>query len=92
MTSISTIASHFIGETGRNNPLHPEDHIIPGSPNLSHAVAGRRVNASFVMLARNSDVDGAVRSVRALEDRFNNRYGYPYVFLNEVPFTEDFKR
>ena len=44
------------------------------------------------MLARNSDIEGAMRSVRELEDRFNVRYGYPWTFLNEEPFSEDFKR
>lgn len=44
------------------------------------------------MLARNSDVDGAVRSVRELEDRFNRHFNYPWVFLNEEPFTDEFKR
>jgi alpha 1,2-mannosyltransferase len=58
----------------------------------SGSSAGRRANATFVMLARNSDVDGSVRSIRALEDRFNSRYGYPYVILNDVPFSDDFKR
>jgi hypothetical protein len=52
----------------------------------------RRANATFVMLARNSDLDGALRSVRDAEDRFNHRYGYPWVFLNEEPFSDDFKR
>ena len=50
----------------------------------------RRANATLLMLARNDDVDGAVQSVRALEDRFNYKYGYPWVFLNEVPFDENF--
>ena len=44
------------------------------------------------MLARNSDLEGAMRSVRELEDRFNVRYGYPWTFLNEEPFSEEFKR
>jgi alpha 1,2-mannosyltransferase len=44
------------------------------------------------MLARNSDVDEAARSVREMEDRFNHKYGYPWVFLNEQPFSDDFKR
>jgi hypothetical protein len=44
------------------------------------------------MLARNSDLDSAVYTVRALEDRFNRKYGYPWVFLNEEPFSDDFKR
>ena len=44
------------------------------------------------MLARNSDVNGAVKSVREMEDRFNRNYNYPWVFLNEEPFSTEFKR
>ncbi|KAI0367098.1 glycosyltransferase family 15 protein [Pilatotrama ljubarskyi] len=44
------------------------------------------------MLARNSELETAMGSVRELEERFNKRYGYPWVFLNEVPFTDEFKR
>ncbi|KAJ6473408.1 alpha-1,2-mannosyltransferase [Mycena vitilis] len=52
----------------------------------------RRANATFVMLARNSDLEGVLSSVRQLEERFNQRFGYPYVFLNEEEFSEEFKR
>ncbi|KIY49863.1 glycosyl transferase [Fistulina hepatica ATCC 64428] len=48
-------------------------------------------NATFVILARNSDIDGVISSVKAIEDRFNRRYHYPYVFLNDEPFHHDFK-
>ncbi|TFK78423.1 glycosyltransferase family 15 protein, partial [Polyporus arcularius HHB13444] len=48
-------------------------------------------NATILMLARNSDVDNAVRSARRLEDRFNKKFGYPWLFLNEEPFSEEFK-
>jgi alpha 1,2-mannosyltransferase len=51
-----------------------------------------RANATLLMLARNSDVDDAVRAVRGLEDRFNRKHRYPWVFLNEQPFSDDFKR
>ncbi|KAJ7753990.1 glycosyl transferase [Mycena metata] len=27
-----------------------------------------------------------------MEDRFNRRHGYPFVLLNDQPFTEEFKR
>ncbi|KAJ6506839.1 glycosyltransferase family 15 protein [Mycena sanguinolenta] len=64
----------------------------PQIPLYQEAGSSRRANATFVMLARNSDLEGALLSVRGLEDRFNRRYGYPYVFLNEEEFTEDFKR
>ncbi|KAJ7753985.1 glycosyltransferase family 15 protein [Mycena metata] len=52
----------------------------------------KRANATFVILARNSDLDSTVRSVREMEDRFNRRHGYPFVLLNDEPFTEEFKR
>ena len=49
-------------------------------------------NATLFMLARNSDIDSAMHSVREVEDRFNHKYGYPWVFLNEQQFSDDFKR
>ncbi|KAF8205430.1 glycosyltransferase family 15 protein [Mycena galopus ATCC 62051] len=44
------------------------------------------------MLARNSDLDGAISSVSQMEDKFNRHCNYPWVFLNEEPFTENFRR
>jgi hypothetical protein len=52
----------------------------------------QRANATLLMLARNSDVNSAVITVKDLEDRFNGKYKYPWVFLNEQPFSDDFKR
>ncbi|KAI8587407.1 glycosyltransferase family 15 protein [Geranomyces variabilis] len=43
------------------------------------------------MLARNSDANGASDSIRQLQKRFNDRFHYPYVFLNEREFDETFK-
>lgn len=60
--------------------------VGPFDPQLGKA------NAVFLMLCRNEDVDGAVKSIRELEDRFNRNYHYPWVFLNEVEFTDDFKK
>lgn len=60
---------------------------MPNQPPQRH-----RANATLLMLARNSDVDDAVRAVRELEDRFNHKYRYPWVFLNEQAFSDDFKR
>ena len=44
------------------------------------------------MLARNREVNDVAASMKQLEDRFNNRYGYPWVFLNDEPFDEEFIR
>ncbi|KAM0745818.1 glycosyl transferase [Meredithblackwellia eburnea MCA 4105] len=51
----------------------------------------RRANATFVILARNSDIWDLLASIRGMQDRFNSKYNYPYVFLNEEPFSEEFK-
>ena len=50
------------------------------------------MNATFVTLARNSDVWEIARSIRQVEDRFNHRFGYDWVFLNDQPFDDEFKR
>jgi alpha 1,2-mannosyltransferase len=50
-----------------------------------------RANAVMLMLARNHELEGAVNSVRQLEEKFNKRYHYPWVFLNDEPFTDEFK-
>jgi len=49
-------------------------------------------NATFVFLARNNEIDSVVRTLWEVEDSFNSRFHYPYVFLNDVPFSEEFRR
>lgn len=68
----------------RKNTILIQKPIPPKPP-------ARRANAAFVMLVRNSDGQGARSAVRQIEDRFNRNFQYPYVFLNDVPFTEEFK-
>ncbi|KAK9897839.1 glycosyltransferase family 15 protein [Cystobasidium minutum MCA 4210] len=52
----------------------------------------RRAKAAFVVLARNSDLWSIMESIRFMEDRFNRKFNYPYVFLNDVPFDDNFKK
>ncbi|CAG8687474.1 24813_t:CDS:1, partial [Racocetra persica] len=54
------------------------------------AQQGGRANACFIVLARNSDLNYVEHSMNQLEDRFNHKYNYPYVFLNDEPFTQLF--
>ncbi|KAF2103512.1 glycosyl transferase [Rhizodiscina lignyota] len=83
-------------ETGaRTLPSALEDtDTTPNKPNeLPPAVAsGERMNATFVTLARNSDVWEIAESIRQVEDRFNRKYNYDWVFLNDNEFDEQFKR
>ena len=60
---------------------------------LPHTAApGKRMNATFVTLARNSDVWDISRSIRQVEDRFNRNYNYDWVFLNDAEFDDTFKK
>lgn len=40
-----------------------------------------RVKAAFVILARNGDLTGVRYAMRQVEDRFNHKFNYPYVFF-----------
>jgi alpha 1,2-mannosyltransferase len=68
------------------------EQVPPTSPNTPPALTGNRVNATFVTLARNEDVWDLAKSIRAVEDRFNRDYHYDWVFLNDKPFDDTFKK
>ncbi|CAG8135188.1 unnamed protein product [Penicillium olsonii] len=61
-------------------PIEPEE--IAKAP---------RANAAFVVLARNKELDGVIQSLKSIERHFNRWWHYPYVFLNDGDFDEDFK-
>lgn len=50
-----------------------------------------RVNATFVTLARNSDIGNLAATIKQIEDRFNHKYNYDWVFLNDKDFDNNFK-
>lgn len=89
-TSISNIAEQWTGP--KPNPPYktpvPDEYYKPDAPLDLQA---RKSNASFVMLVRNSDLSGIMSSMKQIEDRFNRKFQYPYVFLNDEPFTQNFK-
>ena len=45
----------------------------------------------LICTARNSDINGIMFSMKQMEDRFNKKFQYDYVFLNEQPFDQSFK-
>ncbi|KAJ3808161.1 glycosyltransferase family 15 protein [Lentinula lateritia] len=89
-TSLNSLTSHFKGGTPADITPIPDRYYPPFSNET--LTIDHRANATFVILARNSDIDGTVRSIREIEDRFNRRFRYPYVFLNEESFSDDFKK
>jgi len=75
-------------ETGKATGSTP--NVLPGLP--AAAATGPRMNATFVTLARNSDLWDIARSIRQVEDRFNKNFHYDWVFLNDKPFDATFKK
>lgn len=68
------------------------DHLENPTPNPSKKASTKKVKATFVTLARNEDLYELLPSIQSIEDRFNHKFGYDWVFLNDVPFTDEFKR
>ncbi|ODV94970.1 hypothetical protein PACTADRAFT_50805 [Pachysolen tannophilus NRRL Y-2460] len=72
----------------------------PATPgDLKKEFVGSNVNfqggtekATFVSLARNQDLWELVKSIRQVEDRFNRKFKYDWVFLNDEPFSDEFKK
>lgn len=67
--------------------LDPPFHVGCQDPILNRTA---RANATLVMLARNSDVDGAVASVKNVQEQFNQHFNYPWVFLNDNSWSDEF--
>lgn len=66
---------------------------VSSKPSLSSGLgAGAKMNATFVSLTRNSDLWDIADSIRNVEDRFNRNYHYDWVFLNDKPFDDTFKK
>jgi alpha 1,2-mannosyltransferase len=88
----ATSLSNLRGQWSAGGPPYkipvPEDYYVPDN---FTAASGRRANAAIVMLARNTDLNGIIVSMKQMEDRFNKKFRYPYVFLNEEEFSSEFQ-
>jgi alpha 1,2-mannosyltransferase len=89
-TSLSTIKAQFGGHTPPYKTPVPPDYYT--HPNTNGSFTDRKASAAIVMLARNSDLKGIVASMKQMEDRFNKKFRYPYVFLNEELFSDEFRK
>ena len=76
----------------KNPPPYKSDAGKYYPDEVTNSTTRRKANAAFVILARNSDLSGILESIKQMEDRFNKKFQYPYVFLNEEDFSEDFKK
>ncbi|KAG2137162.1 glycosyltransferase family 15 protein [Suillus bovinus] len=80
------IVSYFMSAS-KNKPSPSLGNMIPQISPPPH-----KANTTLVILARNTDLSGVISSVEQLEAKFNRKFSYPWVFLNDEPFSTDFKR
>jgi mannosyltransferase len=66
--------------------LDPPFYSSCQEPNLE----APRENAALVMLARNSEVHQAKKTIDSIERRFNRWFQYPIIFLNNEPWSDEF--
>ncbi|CAO3589924.1 unnamed protein product [Absidia cylindrospora] len=67
------------------------DRASSSSPSTSTtASTNEPMRACFVVLVRNSELQGIKNTVIQIEAQFNKRFQYPYVFLNDDYFTDQF--
>ncbi len=71
-------------------PALPPLSSVYGNGKKPELRGGERANATFVTLVRNRDLWEMAKSIIAVEDRFNQKYGYNWVFLNDEPFDDEF--
>ncbi|KAI8873072.1 glycosyl transferase [Ramicandelaber brevisporus] len=52
----------------------------------------RRANAALIVLVSDKDLAKIQKSIRAVEDRFNRNFAYPWIFFSAEPLSAKFKR
>jgi Glycolipid 2-alpha-mannosyltransferase len=48
--------------------------------------------AAIIALVRNNELDQMAQSMKELEETFNRKFKYPWIFFNDEPFDDKFKR
>lgn len=52
--------------------------------------ADGKVKAAFVSLVRNRELYDIIKAIRSVEDRFNHKFKYDWVFFNDEDFSKEF--
>lgn len=62
----------------------------PEAVNL-RAGANLHANATLLSLVRNSELDDLLMTMDDVEKTFNSKFNYPWTFINDEPFSKEFK-
>ena len=71
--------------------LNKNQHPRPLNQRNQLLKKNQKIKATFVTLARNEELYDLIKSIRTVEDRFNRKFNYDWVFLNDKEFTQNLK-
>ncbi|UZJ56747.1 hypothetical protein CBS101457_006067 [Exobasidium rhododendri] len=71
-------------KTGADGNFYPPSHL----PKVANKAL--KMKAGFIVLVRNRELNQMKNSMKQVEKRFNHKFEYPWIFLNDEPFTELF--
>lgn len=77
--------------TPAQNPWKETDLEPVSDKPLVRATDERRVKAALISLVRNEELTGILSAMRQVEEKFNKKFNYPWIFFNDNHFTEMFK-
>lgn len=87
----------FSKQLGRGTYQDRRDPPVLGCPAEQYSTDSwltrrvRKEKAAVLLLARDTDLEQLLPTLDNFEQRFNAKFRYPYVFLNDVPYSSSFK-
>lgn len=97
-TASSNISSAVPTFFGRSTYMHRRDPPVLGCPAEEASsdtwltLQKVKTRACFLLLARDKDLEDLKATLANVEDTFNAKFRYPYVFLNEAPYSQEFEQ
>ncbi|ODV94972.1 hypothetical protein PACTADRAFT_50808 [Pachysolen tannophilus NRRL Y-2460] len=92
--SNSNSLGNIVSNAVKNNQPFGKSGVdnVVSDTSLTNSNEYQRENATFVTLCRNSDLWQMMNAIKRIEDRFNRKFKYDWVFLNNEEFSDQFKR
>lgn len=73
------------------NPWTESDYEPASVKPLVRASDTRRVKAALISLVRNEELNDLLSTMSQIEDKFNKKFNYQWIFFNDEDFTQNFK-
>lgn len=85
---------YYISKNPLMKKIHGPDpqYLTTLSPGKKHAEDYQRTNATLLSLVRNKELKDLMKTMKDVERTFNSKFNYPWTFINDEPFSDEFKK